>query len=94
MRVRMRSTASSAARSVSRWPRFSAAKEDGRLPMLDHNTRIIVFGDDASQARDVAVALAKNAFSNVMFYAGSIDDLRSLRPDHEACEHQPFDKVR
>ena len=66
----------------------TAAKDDGRLPMLDSNTRLIVFGDDAAQARDVATAIAKNAFSNVTFYAGSIDDLRSLRPDHEACEHR------
>ena len=72
----------------------TAAKDDGRLPMLDHNTRIIVFGADAAQAADVALALAKNAFSNVTFYAGSTDDLRSLRPDHEACEHRPFDRMQ
>ena len=71
----------------------TAAKDDGRLPMLDHNTRIIVFGDDAAQASDVAAALAKNAFSNVTFYAGSLDDLRSLRPRHEACGHGPYDRL-
>ena len=71
----------------------TAAKDDGRLPMLDHNTRIIVFGDDAAQAHDVAAALAKNAFSNVTFHAGSGDELRSLRPHHEACEHRPFDRM-
>lgn len=71
----------------------TAAKDDGRLPMLDHNTRIIVFGDDATQARDVATSIAKNAFSNVTFYAGTINDLRSLRPDHEACAHRPFDRI-
>src|SRR5712691_2760897 len=31
-----------------------AAKDDGRLPMEDHNTRIIVFGKTAEQARFVA----------------------------------------
>src|SRR5207247_9692131 len=71
----------------------TAAKDDGRLPMLDHNTRMIVFGDDGLQARDVATALAKNAFSNVTFYAGSGDDLRSLRQDHVACERRPFDPM-
>jgi rhodanese-related sulfurtransferase len=45
------------------------AKDDGRLPMLDHNTRIIVFGSTASQAQAVAQAIAANAFHNVMFCA-------------------------
>jgi hypothetical protein len=27
------------------------AKDDGRLPMEDHNTRIIVFGRDMAQAQ-------------------------------------------
>ncbi|MGE3511805.1 MAG: rhodanese-like domain-containing protein [Vicinamibacterales bacterium] len=52
-----------------------AAKDDGRLPMDDHNTRIIVFGADAEQARAVTVELAKNAFHNVSFFAGTVDDL-------------------
>ncbi len=52
------------------------AKDDGRLPMDDHNTRIIVFGKDAVQAKVVAEELAKNAFHNVSFYGGSIADLK------------------
>ncbi|MCC6178514.1 MAG: rhodanese-like domain-containing protein [Chloroflexi bacterium] len=52
-----------------------AAKDDGRLPMEDHNTRIIVFGADPEQARAVTAELAKNAFHNVAYFAGSIDDL-------------------
>lgn len=44
-----------------------AAKADGRLPMEDHNTRIIVFGDTGEAAREVAEALARNAFHNVSF---------------------------
>ena len=51
------------------------AKDDGRLPMEDHNTRIVVFGADAAQARAVTTELAKNAFHNVAFYAGTLDDL-------------------
>lgn len=53
----------------------SAAKDDGRLPMEDHNTRIVVFGSDTEQARAVATALAKNAFHNVAFFDGSLEDL-------------------
>jgi rhodanese-related sulfurtransferase len=54
-----------------------AAKDDGRLPMEDHNTRIVVFGSDAAQARQAADAVAANAFHNVTFYAGSVEDLLS-----------------
>jgi rhodanese-related sulfurtransferase len=51
------------------------AKDDGRLPMEDHNTRIVVFGTDAAQARAVTAELAKNAFHNVAYFAGTLDDL-------------------
>ena len=51
------------------------AKDDRRLPMDDHNTRIIVFGRDAEQARFVAEALAHQAFDNVAFYGGTLDNL-------------------
>lgn len=51
------------------------AKEDGRLPMEDHNTRVIVFGDSGADARHVAEALTRNAFHNVSFYDGSYSDL-------------------
>jgi rhodanese-related sulfurtransferase len=54
----------------------SKAKDDGRLPMEDHNTRIVVFGADAGQAREVAEEIAKNAFHNVSFYAGALTDLK------------------
>jgi rhodanese-related sulfurtransferase len=51
------------------------AKDDGRLPMEDHNTRIIVFGSDAAQARAVTAELAKNAFHNVAYFPGALDEL-------------------
>lgn len=54
------------------------AKDDGRLPMTDHNTRIFVVGDNEAQARAAAEALVRDAFHNVSFYAGSIADLKSL----------------
>ena len=47
------------------------AKDDGRLPMQDHNTRIVVLGADAEAARYVAEALTREAFHNVSFFAGS-----------------------
>jgi rhodanese-related sulfurtransferase len=43
------------------------AKDDGRLPMEDHNTRIIAFADSAAEARAAAEEIAKNAFHNVAF---------------------------
>lgn len=52
------------------------AKDDGRLPMEDHNTRIIVFGKDAAEARAAAEEIAKNAFHNVSFYAGLLNELK------------------
>jgi rhodanese-related sulfurtransferase len=55
-----------------------AAKNDGRLPMEDHNTRIIVFGRDGNQASKVAEALAREAFHNVVYFAGTYDELREL----------------
>ena len=56
------------------------AKQDGRLPMEDHNTRIIVFGANAVEARAVADAIAGEAFQNVSFVAAPIDELRGLVP--------------
>lgn len=51
------------------------AKDDGRVPMQDHNTRVIVFGKDAEQARAVAEAIAREAFHNVTYFEGSASDL-------------------
>ena len=53
------------------------AKDDGRLPMEDHNTRVIVFGRDGAQARAVAEAIIGEAFHNVAFYGGTFESLRS-----------------
>ncbi len=47
------------------------AKDDGRLPMNDHNTRIVVIGSTPADARYVAEALTREAFHNVAFYSGS-----------------------
>ncbi len=57
------------------------AKDDGRLPMGDHNTRIVVVGQDGQEARYVAEALAREAFDNVAYFRGSFEEARpALRP--------------
>ena len=53
------------------------AKDDGRLPMEDHNPRIIVVGANAADARYVAEALTREAFHNVSYYAGTFDEART-----------------
>jgi beta-lactamase superfamily II metal-dependent hydrolase/rhodanese-related sulfurtransferase len=55
------------------------AKDDGRLPMDDHNTRIVVVGAGAAEAGYVAEALAREAFHNVTYFAGPIDRLLAAR---------------
>lgn len=51
------------------------AKDDGRLPMDDHNTRIVVFGDDARATRALADAIASEAFHNVSFIAAPLREV-------------------
>lgn len=53
------------------------AKDDGRLPMEDHNTRIVVFGRDGAQARLVAEAVVSEAFHNVAFYDGPFATIKA-----------------
>ena len=52
------------------------AKDDGRLPMTDHNTRIIIFGGSADDVRFVADAITHEAFHNVAFYEDAISALK------------------
>jgi rhodanese-related sulfurtransferase len=54
------------------------AKDDGRLPMQDHNTRIIVIGRTAGDARYVAQAIANEAFHNVAYFPGTFEEARAL----------------
>jgi hypothetical protein len=56
-------------------PAMQQAKNDGTLPIEDHNTRIIVFGDDPHAVQNVADAIAKEAFHNTSYFAGSAADL-------------------
>jgi rhodanese-related sulfurtransferase len=60
------------------------AKDDGRLPMEDHNTRIVVLGTDAASARYVAEALAREAFHNVSFFTGPFATVHKALTQQEA----------
>ncbi|TMQ66876.1 MAG: sulfur transferase [Candidatus Eisenbacteria bacterium] len=53
------------------------AKDDGRLPMEDHNTRIIVLGGDPGMARTVAEAITHEAFQNVAYFAGTYAEAKA-----------------
>jgi rhodanese-related sulfurtransferase len=64
-------------------PEASKAKDDERLPMTDHNTRIFVVGTDGAEARAVAEAIVRDAFHNVTFFDGAIADLPELLEDEE-----------
>jgi rhodanese-related sulfurtransferase len=50
------------------------AKNDGRLPMEDHNTRLIVIAASAADARYVAEHIAREAFHNVAFFGGTFEE--------------------
>jgi rhodanese-related sulfurtransferase len=56
----------------------SQAKDDGRLPMTDHNTRILVVADHGAAARQLAQAIVRDAFHNVAFFDGTMADLSDL----------------
>jgi rhodanese-related sulfurtransferase len=66
-----------------------AAKDDGRLPMEDHNTRLIVVGKDGEQARAVAASIAANAFANVTFLDGKIDDVVEITVNQRERPSRP-----
>ena len=61
----------------------SRAKDDGRLPMTDHNTRIFVVASNGTEARGVAEAIVRDAFHNVTFFDGAITDLPELLEGEE-----------
>ena len=56
------------------------ANEDGRLPFTDKGTRIVIFGDNAEQARTVAVEVAENAYWNSSYFGGTYEDIRRAGP--------------
>src|SRR5262249_7642413 len=64
-------------------PEASKAKDDWRLPMTDHNTRIFVVGSNGAEARAVAEAIVHDAFHNVTVFGGTITDLPELLDKEE-----------
>ena len=48
--------------------------------MEDHNTRVIVLAQDPAQARYVAEAIAREAFHNVSYFPGTLDEARAAVP--------------
>jgi rhodanese-related sulfurtransferase len=56
---------------------MKTAKDDGRLPTEDHNTRLVVFADDPAEASAVAHALAREAFHNVSFTLAKPEAVRA-----------------
>jgi rhodanese-related sulfurtransferase len=54
----------------------SGALDKAPLPSDDFNTRIVLFGRDAAQARALADALSKRPWHNVTYFPGSFETLR------------------
>jgi rhodanese-related sulfurtransferase len=53
----------------------SGARRGVPLPADDFNTRIVLFGRDAAQARALAEAFSTRPWHNVMYFPGTFDDL-------------------
>ena len=71
----------------------SKAKDDGRLPMTDHNTRIFIVGDNGAQARAVGEAIVHDAFHNVSFFDGSVAELDVLWVTSSRPSPQDLDMI-
>jgi hypothetical protein len=46
--------------------------------MQDHNTRIVVLAADPDHARHVAEAIAREAFHNVTYFTGTLNEARAV----------------
>ena len=53
----------------------AAANDDGRLPLTDKGTRIVVFGKTDEQSKAVATEIAEKAYWNSSYFGGTFDDL-------------------
>jgi rhodanese-related sulfurtransferase len=53
----------------------AAANDDGRLPLTDKGTRIVVFGRTDEQSKVVAAEIAGKAYWNSSYFGGTFDDL-------------------
>jgi rhodanese-related sulfurtransferase len=54
--------------------------EKAPLPRTDFNSRVIIFGRDADQARRLADAIGKTPFQNVSYFPGSFAQLIAALP--------------
>lgn len=57
----------------------SKAEKDRRLRYYDHSTRMIVFANNAGEARVVAEEFGRNAYSNASYFGGSYEELKRAR---------------
>lgn len=57
----------------------SEAEKDRRLRYYDHGTRMIVFADNAREARAVAEEFSRNAYSNASYFSGTYEELKRAR---------------
>ena len=55
----------------------TAANDDGRLPLQDKGTRVVVFGNTIEQARVVTAEVAKKAYWNSSYSSGTFADLEA-----------------
>ena len=70
----------------------TAANDDGRLPLTDKGTRIVVFGKTDEQSKAVATEIAEKAYWNCSYFGGTFDDLAAghyLRPMAPAAAMVP-----
>jgi rhodanese-related sulfurtransferase len=65
------------------------AKDDGRLPMEDHNTRLIVVGATSEDALYVARALTREAFHNVAYFPGTFAEAQAALKRDRSSEKKP-----
>jgi len=57
----------------------SKAEKDRRLRYLDHSARVIVFANNAGEARAVADELARSAYFNASYFGGAYAELKRAK---------------
>ena len=55
--------------------KLPAALREAPLPVNDFNTRIVLFGRDAAQARALADAMSRTPYQNVSYFPGTFENL-------------------
>lgn len=53
------------------------ANEDGRLPLWDKGTRVVIFANTVPEARAVAVEIAKKAYWNSSYFGAPLNHLKA-----------------